>query len=131
MCRYREQFGFARVHVRRERHERVTQLRDRFLVFRQNGAYAKAECNDENNRSNHVGKIGEELSVNYTKITDVFDDTSLMLGENLREPPHLVKRVVERGGGHPDNVWFPEIALHSSGDKLVMQLLWMLVRQNG
>ena len=77
MCRYREQFGFARVHVRRERHERVTQLRDRFLVFRQNGAY-KAECNDENKRSNHVGKIGEELSVNYTKITDVFDDTSLM-----------------------------------------------------
>src|SRR5437773_4071956 len=79
VCRYREQFGFARVHVRRERHERVTQLRDRFLVFRQNGAYAKTEYNDENKRSNHVGKIGEELSVNYTKITDVFDDTSLML----------------------------------------------------
>jgi len=54
-----------------------------------------------------------------------------MLDENLREPPDLVKRVVERGGGDPDNVRFPEIAFHSGGDKLVMQLLWMLVRQNG
>jgi len=26
--RYREQLGFARIHVRRERHERVTQLLD-------------------------------------------------------------------------------------------------------
>jgi hypothetical protein len=58
--------------------------------------------------------------VNYTKITDVFDDTSPMLDENLREPPDLVKRVVERGGGDADNVRFPEIALHPSADKLVM-----------
>ena len=55
----------------------------------------------------------------------------LMFDENLCEPPDVVKSVVERGGGHPDHVWFPEIALHSSADKFVMQLLWMLVRQNG
>jgi len=57
--RYREQLRLARVHVRRERHERVTQLLDRFLVFRPNRAYTKAECNDENNRSNHVSKVGK------------------------------------------------------------------------
>jgi hypothetical protein len=51
-----------------------------------------------------------------------------MLDENSREPPDVVKGVVERGGGNPDHVRFAEIALHSSADKLVMQLLWMLMR---
>ena len=69
--------------------------------------------------------------MNYTKITDISDDTSLMLDENLREPPDFVKGVVERGGGHPDNVRFAEIAFHSGGDEFFVQLLWMLVRQNG
>ena len=32
--RYREQLGFARVHISRERHQRVTQLLDRSLVSR-------------------------------------------------------------------------------------------------
>ena len=54
-----------------------------------------------------------------------------MLDENLREPPDLVKRVVEWGGGHADDVGFAEIALHSSGDEFLVQLLRMLVRQNG
>jgi hypothetical protein len=61
-------------------------------------------------------------------LAEFSDDTSAMLGENLREPPDLVKVVVEWGGGHPDNVWFPEIAFYSSADKFVMQPLWMLVR---
>ncbi len=60
MRRHREQLGFTRIHVRRERHERVTQLLDRFLVSRPNRVYAKAECNDENNRSNHVSKVGKD-----------------------------------------------------------------------
>jgi hypothetical protein len=59
MRRYREQLSFTRIHVRRERHERVTQLLDRFLVSRPNRIYAKAKCNDENSRSNHVSKVGK------------------------------------------------------------------------
>ena len=56
--RYRQQLGLAWIHVRRKRYERVTQLLDRFLVVRPNRVHAKAECNDENNRSNHVSKVG-------------------------------------------------------------------------
>ena len=58
--RYREQLGFAWIYVRRERHERVTQLLDRFLVFRPNCVYAKAESNDENSRPNHVSKVDKD-----------------------------------------------------------------------
>ena len=59
-----------------------------------------------------------------------FDDTSLMLGENLREPPDLVKRVVERGGGDADDVRFAEIALHVGRFQLVEKLLRMLAYQD-
>ena len=46
------------------------------------------------------------------------------------EAPDFVKRVVERGRGDPDDVWFPEVAFHVRGDKLVVQLLRMLVCQD-
>ena len=58
--RYREQLGFAWIYVRRERHERVTQILDRLLVFRPNRVHAKAESNDENSRSNHVSKVDKD-----------------------------------------------------------------------
>ncbi len=54
-----------------------------------------------------------------------------MVDENLREPPDLVERVVEWRRRDADHVRFPEVALHSSADKFVMQILWMSVRQNG
>jgi len=56
---------------------------------------------------------------------------SLMLGQNLGEAPHFVEGIVKWSGRDSDDVWFAEIALHSGGDERVMQLLWMLVRQNG
>src|SRR5260370_8578819 len=55
---------------------------------------------------------------------------SFVLGQNPREAPDLVKRVVERGGGDADHVWLPEIAFHIAGDKLVVQLLRKFVREN-
>jgi len=81
------ELGFTRIHVRRERHKRVTQLLDRFLVYGPNRVYAKAESNDENSRSNHVSKVSKDLSVSFTKITDVSDDivASLCRGAFLKD----------------------------------------------
>src|SRR6266496_2070327 len=55
---------------------------------------------------------------------------SFVLGQNPREAPDLVKRVVERGRGDANDIWFPEVAFHVRGDKLVVQLLRMFVCQD-
>ena len=54
-----------------------------------------------------------------------------MLDENFREPPDLVKGVVKRSGGYPDNVRFAEIAFYAGGQEFLMRLLRMLMRENG
>ena len=54
-----------------------------------------------------------------------------MISENAREAPHLVKGIVKRSGRDADHVWLAEIAFHPGGDQLIVQLLWMLVHQDG
>src|SRR5437773_6734948 len=56
---------------------------------------------------------------------------SFVRGEYLSEAPDFVKRVVEWSGGDADDVRFAEVAFHSGGDQLVVQLLGMFVRQDG
>jgi hypothetical protein len=54
--------------------------------------------------------------------------SSFVGSENLGEPPHFVKGVVERRRRDADYVRLAKIAFHTSGDKFFVQLLWMLVR---
>jgi len=53
-----------------------------------------------------------------------------MLGQNSREEPNFVERVVERRRRGPDHVRLAEIALHASGFQFLEQLLRMIVRLN-
>jgi hypothetical protein len=53
-----------------------------------------------------------------------------MLGQDLCEAPDFMESVVERRGRDADHVWLTEIAFYVGGDKLVVQLLRMFVRQD-
>ena len=55
----------------------------------------------------------------------------MVLGQELRDSPNLVKGVVKRGGGGTDDVWFSEIALDAGSLKFREQFLRMFVCQDG
>jgi hypothetical protein len=52
---------------------------------------------------------------------------SLMLGENLRETPDFVERIVKGSRGDADDVRFAEIALHAGRLKFAEQLFRLFV----
>jgi hypothetical protein len=54
-----------------------------------------------------------------------------MLDEKFREPPDLVKGVVKRSRRDANYIRFAEIAFYAGGHEFLMQLLRMLMRQNG
>src|SRR5687768_3408328 len=56
--------------------------------------------------------------------------TSVVRRENLSEPPHFVKGVVERRGRGANDVGFAKIAFHSRSFELFVQLLRMFVGQD-
>ena len=55
---------------------------------------------------------------------------SFVRSENLREPPDFVKGVIEWRRRDADHVGLAKIALHTTGDKFFVYLLWMFVRLN-
>ena len=53
-----------------------------------------------------------------------------MFGENSREAPDFVERIVERRRRDADDIRFAEIAFHAGGLEFLEEFFWMFVRQD-